>query len=279
MDVVKNRYGKDLRQSDEYANFMSRIGWQIPEIPKSKFQMFIKRFGFLTVAKIRRAREITDWGELKNILNKYRINMCRIDPETADVKEYKNNGFKLEKNQMVATKTLLLDLTGSENELLMEFKTETRRKLKRDVNYEIRNMNNFDEFYEILKNGYREIDVWCPSKSEYQALIDSFEKKCFCVTIDNKAGCLVIIHKQVAEYYYASATKMGKAENLPYVIAWMAINEARHRGAKVWDWNGLYDDRYPENRYIGFSFFKKRFGGVEMEFPGGFLGWRLLGHW
>lgn len=272
MSLVKFRLGKDLRQSAEYEKFMKQLGWT------TENHIFIKKTGFITLAKMRRPYEITDWTEIKNVLNKYKVNVCRIDPEIANIAEYKKNGFELSRDQMVATKTLLLDISIPEVKILGEFATETRRKLKKLLSYEVK-LDKFDEFYNILRNGYKEIDVWCPPKTEFDALINSFGKKCFCVTIDNKAGCLVIIHKQVAEYYYASATHEGKAENLPYLLAWEAIKEAKKRGAKVWDWNGLYDERFPEKRYLGFSFFKRRFGGTELEFPGGFLGWRLLTNW
>jgi len=267
---------------------MNKIGWKILQIPnpksqipnKSQIAMFIKKTSIVTVAKIRRPQEIINWKGIKEALNHYRVHVCRIDPEEANSAEFAKNGFKPEKNQMVATKTLLLDLTKTEENILKDFTTETRRKLRKlgVMGYGLE-LNDFDNFYKILKEGYREIDVWCPPKSEYSALVESFVKKCFCVTIGDKAGCLVIIHQQVAEYYYASATKTGKAENLPYLVAWEAMREAKKRGAQLWDWNGLYDERWPEKRYLGFSFFKKRFGGVEYELAGGFLGWRLLGRW
>ncbi len=314
MDIKKFRLGRDLRQSDEYGRFMQKLGWKVeknifiknprpdgrgfislspsakydstsPALTNGVFRVVIKKVGFIKLAKIRRVREITDWQPVLEVLDRNRVNVCRIDPEIAATNEYKKHGFRLSRDQMVATRTLLLDLTKTEENLLKEFATETRRKLKKLTHlptgrqgYEVK-LNSFEIFYNILKEGYREIDVWCPPLSEYKSLVTSFKNKCFCMTVDKKAGCLVIIHKQVAEYYYASATSEGKAENLPYLVAWEAIKEAKKRGAKCWDWNGLYDERFPEKRYLGFSFFKKRFGGVELNFPGGFLGWRLLSNW
>jgi peptidoglycan pentaglycine glycine transferase (the first glycine) len=62
--------------------------------------------------------------------------------------------------------------------------------------------------------------------------------------------------------------------NLPYFIVWEAMKEAKKRGCKIWDFEGIYDARWPNKSWLGFSHFKKSFGGEEIEFPGSFEKWR-----
>jgi lipid II:glycine glycyltransferase (peptidoglycan interpeptide bridge formation enzyme) len=85
---------------------------------------------------------------------------------------------------------------------------------------------------------------------------------------------MILMHERVAYYYYAGATKEGNNANLPYLVAWEAMKAAKERGCKVWDWEGIYDSRWPNKGWRGFSHFKRSFGGVEVEYPGCFSLWR-----
>ena len=54
-----------------------------------------------------------------------------------------------------------------------------------------------------------------------------FWEKCFCITINNEAGALILIHDNIAYYYYAGATAEGTKQNLPYSVVWKCIQEAK----------------------------------------------------
>lgn len=275
--VVELRLGVDLRQSDSYGKFMEKLGWITKKIPNSKAQIFFKKIGPLTMAKMRRPGPDTPWEEIVRMIKKEKVLACQVDPEVDDPQTLKKWGFSKNRSQILGTKTLLVDLRPSEEKILAGFKQETRYKLKKvqDSGFKIQ-LNDFDNFYEILKAGYKEIDVWCPPIDQYQSLIECFSDQAFCLNIDGVSGCLVLIHNQVAEYYYAASTAAGKENNLPYLVVWEAMKEAKKRGAVVWDFNGFFDTRYPDKRWKGFSFFKSRFGGVELEFAGTYTRWSLF---
>ena len=64
---------------------------------------------------------------------------------------------------------------------------------------------------------------------------------------------------------------IGKEYHAPYLAVWTAIKEARTSGCDVWDFEGIYDPRYPStNSWLGFTHFKKSFGGEEFVYPGTF---------
>src|SRR3989344_254659 len=107
----------------------------------------------------------------------------------------------------------------------------------------------------------------------FRALIECFGKKCFCVVVGEEAGAVILTHKKTAYYYYAgSSTK----SDLPYLAVWEAMKEAKRRGCTTWDFEGIYDARWPNKGWKGFSHFKKSFGGREVEFPGCFTRWSLV---
>ena len=134
--------------------------------------------------------------------------------------------------------------------------------------------NNFELFYEIWKKSAKRKSLWIPSEKEFQSLIKAFGDNIFCLTINSMAGAVVLTHRQTAFYYYAGSTAEGVVLNLPYLIVWEAMLAAKKRGCKVWDFEGIYDSRWPNKGWQGFSHFKKSFGGQEIEFPGSFEKWR-----
>jgi len=282
--VIDLRLGRDLRQSPEFGRFMKTIGWEVIQIPRNILQntnntqyinhnslIFIKKIGPIRVAKMRRPGPNTDYDEVIKRLSGQGVFIFQMDPEVDNPEMFKKLGFRKNGDQILGTKTLLIDLRPEINKVMDSFKPETRNKLRKFlISNDKLLKNNFDLFYKILREGYKDLDVWCPPIDQYNNLINAFAEKCFCLTINDVSGCLVIINQGVAEYYYAASTKAGKENNLPYLVVWEAMKEAKKRGAVVWDFNGFYDDRYPDKRWKGFSFFKSRFGGTTLEFAGSY---------
>ena len=116
--------------------------------------------------------------------------------------------------------------------------------------------------------------MWIPKEKEYRNLIEAFGKNVFCLAVKDLAGVVILIHNKAAFYYYAGSTLEGMRLNLPYLMVWEAMREAKKRGCKIWDFEGIYDFRWPNKNWLGFSHFKRSFGGKEIEFPGSFEKWR-----
>jgi lipid II:glycine glycyltransferase (peptidoglycan interpeptide bridge formation enzyme) len=167
------------------------------------------------------------------------------------------------------SKTLQIDLTPSVKNIFAQFKKDARYVLRK---FQISNfkfqINRFDDFYTIWKKSAKRKGLWIPKEKEYFNLIKCFKNKCFCITINDQACALVLIHDSVAYYYYAGATKEGVKQNLPYLVVWKCMQEAKKKKCKLWDFEGIYDERFPNKDWLGFSHFKKSFGGQEIQFPG-----------
>lgn len=50
---------------------------------------------------------------------------------------------------------------------------------------------------------------------------------------------------------------------------------AKKRGCKIFDFEGIYDERFPNKSWLGFTHFKKSFGGYEVSYPGTYTKTRL----
>lgn len=69
----------------------------------------------------------------------------------------------------------------------------------------------------------------------------------------------------------------GLSCHLPYSMMWEAIVVAKEAGCRVLDLDGVYDERFNAPiSWKGLSVFKKKFGGVEVEYPGTYVKCRYL---
>ena len=261
---------EDLRQSPEYKKYMESIGWRVVG------PVFIRRLGPVSIAKIQRVELPLDWGKINKVLRENRVFMCKLEPiNRITNNELRIRGFRQDNWPLLGSKTLRVDLKPSEEKILASFMKDCRYVLRKIEDRKLKiEKNDFEKFYEIWKSSARRKNLWIPKKKEYDSLIKCFGKKAFCVCLEDPAGAVVLTHKKIAYYYYAGATKKGNELNLPYLVAWEVMKEAKERGCVVWDWEGIYDARWPNKGWVGFSHFKKSFGGKEIEFPGSFTRWR-----
>jgi hypothetical protein len=269
----------DLRQSEEYGQFMEKIGWKTVQVPNPKSQVtsqiFVKKLGPVSIAKLQRAEQPLPWNEIEKILKKEKVMMCIIEPCDGNQNEFIKHGYRVNKEPLLGTKTLRIDLRPDEEKILKSFKKDARYILKKFTIYNFQfSINDYKKFYEIWQQSAKRKHLWIPKEDEYSALITAFGKNVFGITIGNEAGAIILIYKKTAFYYYAGGTSEGTKKNLPYPVVWTAMKEAKKRGCLVWDFEGIYNSKWPNKTWLGFSHFKKSFGGAETEYPGSFIKWR-----
>ncbi|HBC45275.1 TPA: hypothetical protein DCZ81_03855 [Candidatus Collierbacteria bacterium] len=244
----------DIRQSAAYAKFIRSIGWRVEKI--GGVNVFIRNLG---IAKIQRANVPTDFPKIPGVW------MTKLEPmKFGPVPK----GFRQDGWPLLASKTQRIDLK--------------KIKPKKDCRYCIRRSqrlassvqkNNFGIFYKLWRKAAGIKRLWIPPEKDYLSLINAFGKNAICITIDNLAGAVVLIHQKTAYYYYAASLPAGKLLHLPYLVVWELMKETKKRECKIWDWEGIYDERWPNKGWKGFTHFKKSFGGYEVSFPGSFTRW------
>ncbi len=269
---------EDLRQTKEYGEYMESLGWKVAELGRCG-KIFLRPLGPLKLAKFQRFTKIPEINLLDELMNKERVVMCKLEPsekiQETELNSFTAAGFKKDKWPLLASKTLRVDLRPATEVIFSKFKKDARyciRKVQED-RYKISD-DDTELFYFIWKKSSKRKNLWIPSKNEYDNFVRVWGKKVLCITIGEMAGVVIIVHKQTAFYYYAGATKEGTDKNLPYLAVWSGMQEAKKRGAKTWDFEGIFDTRWPNKRWLGFSHFKKSFGGQDVEYPGSFEKWR-----
>jgi len=268
----------DIRQTPEYANYMRAIGWKVEMI--GGVYVFIKRIPLIgNFIKIQRPRRV-DLKIINRLTKKYRVWMVVVEPRSKnDELRITNNEFRILKNPYLPSKTLVLDLRKSERELLREMRKSTRREI---VNSKVKICNS--EVPEKFRDAWKKSvprGRHVPSLKDLDALKRVFAEKClFLMEESGSAGAVFLRNKSTAHYWYAFTGKSGKKSHAQHSILWEGIKWAKINECVLFDFEGIYDERFPNEKWRGFSFFKKGFGGKEKEYPGAFVKrffWRRIG--
>lgn len=261
----------DLRQTPEYANYVKSINWKVERVNGNNY--FIKKLPLLgNIIKLQRPNVLKN-GDVKKILDKYKPFQFVIEPNIG----HPASEFKLSKSPYLPTKTLQIDLTKSNVQLLKNMHQKTRYNIKVATKngVEISSGTDISQFSDFWHKCQMKRLLFLSQKKEITALYKSFNKNRDILLAKHDgsvvAALLVIGTGKVSYYMYAGSSKLGKDLHAPTLLTWEAISMSKAHGSKVFDFEGLYDDRFPLESWRGFTKFKKGFGGYEVEYPGCYI--------
>lgn len=261
---------RDIRQTSKYSNYLGKIGWHIEKT--GNFLSYVRKLPLLGgFVKIQRPEEI-DSEAIDYVRKKHKAFQVVIEPKSEDQgKKIREKGYKISKNPYLPSKTLHLDLTRSHNELYKSMEKDARyslRKTKMVKVYEVERAWEFRNAWRLAVPLARHV----PSIDHLEELQKSFrEDALFLVTPGGESGSIFLHAGDHAYYWQAFSNKHGREGLYQYKIVWTGINWAKEKGAKVFDFEGIYDERFPNRKWKGFTHFKKSFGGTEVEYPGAFV--------
>ncbi len=258
---------KDIRQSKEYANYLDRLGWQIEKI--DGVYCFVRKIPLLGYfIKIQRPEKISE-KIITALEQKYHPFQIILEPNGKTQEAgIKNQGFKQSKSPYLPSKTLECDLTKSEKELFQALKKDCRYALSKTKDLKLKTENNLTLFRDLWKHSVP-FNRFVPSPRDLLTLKKSFGKKAlFLIEEHQNAGAIFLIGNSTAYYWQAFTNKKGRKNYSQYKIVWQGILWAKKHSAKIFDFEGIYDERFPNKHWLGFTHFKKSFGGLEVVYPG-----------
>ncbi len=270
----------DVRQSNQFAAFMHDIGWHIERINTT--YVYIRKLPILgNFAKISRPKPPFNYQsiiDLKKKLKTYQFKIApfflSIDKNFQSVRNsFINLGFKTEHFPFNPTTTLQIDLTQSEDKLFNNFTEAKRRAVRRAIknNIEIKSSDNLEDFIAVRKKQYFPLGFLIVR--EMKALWKNFypENASILTAYHNTkpvGGILLLFYDKIAYYWFASAPKIGKKLFAPTLLVWEALKLAKKKGCRIFDFEGIYDERFPKasESWRGFTKFKEGFGGEKVIF-------------
>jgi len=270
----------DIRQSESYATYLKSLGWTVERIGEINY--FIKKIPLLgSILKIQHPEEIRI-ETINKLCFKYGVFQIIVEPKTVLDSEYLVSiGYKLSKNPYLPTKTLQIDLTRSKKEIFHKFKKDARHSIKRGEGLSINEYSTPDEiaiFRREWKNSVK-FDRFVPPAEQLIKLKKSFpqNKSLFLASHNISSriigGALFTTSSHgnindIAYYWQAYTNPEGRSTLSQYSLLWYGILWAKKIGCKVFDFEGIFDPRFPNKTWTGFTHFKHSFGGYEINYPG-----------
>ncbi len=278
----------DIRQSVNYAKYLGTQGWIVERIDKTNY--FIRKIPLIgSVLKIQRPEKI-DLKTIQKLEKKYKVLQTIIEPDlpfTDSILDHNllwHNKHRVSKSPFLPSKTLHLDLTQAKEQILDNFNKDCRYNIKRGSKLEIRKCNSPNEisnFYSAWKKSVN-FSRYVPNLESLLKLKESFpENNSLFVTSHNSVGSIIggavftLSSHDYGYYWYGFTNKEGRTSLSQYSLLYFGILWAKESGCKFFDLEGIYDDRFPNKSWLGFTHFKKSFGGTEILYPGCYTKFRL----
>ena len=214
--------------------------------------------------------------EINKIAKQEKSIFFKIEPNFTNYKlQITNYKFIKSAKEIQPSRSIVLDISQSEEDLLKQMHQKTRYniKLAQKKGIEIRQSNNpeaLNAFVGLLGQTAKRDDFYLHPKEYYQKVLDILGEetvKLFLAEYQNKtvAAILVYFFGETAVYAHGASDHDHRRLMAPYLLQWHAILEAKKKGLKYYDFWGIDEDKWP-----GVTRFKKGFNGQEVNYSGAF---------
>jgi lipid II:glycine glycyltransferase (peptidoglycan interpeptide bridge formation enzyme) len=214
--------------------------------------------------------------EIEKIARQERAIFLKIEPSLLDSKfQIPNSKFVRSLKEIQPSKTLILDITKPEEELLNQMHPKTRYNIRLAQRKGVRirpslgsGTRESQVFLDLLEKTAQR-DKFRPHPREYyQKMLEVLGRegmiKLFLAQRQNQiiAANLVCFFGQTATYLHGASDYNFRQLMAPHLLQWQAILEAKELGLKYYDFWGIDEKKWP-----GLTRFKKGFGGQEVVYP------------
>lgn len=262
---------KSFLQSKQWADFQELLGhkiWRVDDVLLIKHNLPLKRNylysphcgeNFLSESFLDKVREIA---------KKEKSMFLKVEPAFVPNLSELRRGKK--SHSIQPRKTLILDTTKSEQELLERMHSKTRYnirlaekkniKIKKDKKY-------FEDFWRLIQKITKRDGFHHHSKEHYEKLLKIPGTELFVVLYKDKiiAANIVLFYSKTAVYLHGASDYNYRSLMAPFLLQWQQILEAKKRGCNEYDFWGIDEKKWP-----GVTRFKRGFNGKEIEYVGAY---------
>ncbi len=271
-------------QSSSWASFQKSLGrkvWQVDGINISKHNLPFKK-SYLYAPRLRfssfggQARCEEFLNEIKKIAKEEEAIFLKLEFEDS-VNKKSLEKFGLRKSQDIQpTKTLILDITKSEQELLNQMHYKTRYNIGLAEKKEIlikKDKSRFEEFWRLMTETTKRDGFKPHPKEYYRKMLEIPGVELFVAEFPASgaskhkviAANIVVFFEKTAIYLHGASDYEYRNLMTPHLLQWEQINEAKKRGCVEYDFWGIDEKKWP-----GVTRFKNGFGGQEISYPGAY---------
>jgi len=178
--------------------------------------------------------------------------------------------------------TLQLDLTQSEETLLMGMKSKTRYNIRlserKGVVCRQADLEAFEDFIRLMDQTTQRDQFVAHPDVYYRTMLESLSgqearARLIMAYFEGRpiAGNIVLDFHGVRSYLHGATSNLHRNVMAQYALHWYVILEAKRAGMQAFDfWGVAPEDAGPEHPWAGISRYKQGFGGRVLEMPGTF---------
>ncbi|MDA1209148.1 MAG: peptidoglycan bridge formation glycyltransferase FemA/FemB family protein [bacterium] len=173
--------------------------------------------------------------------------------------------------------TRIIDLTKSEEDILMQMKQKGRYNIKvaRKNDVTVKESDDIDAFYALTKETGKRDGFTGLSKRAYQTFLDEVPGSFLLLAylsaeVDDKqtkpiAGVLSVVYGSQGTYYYGASSHAHRASMAPYLLQWESMQFCKVKGCTSYDLLGTAPSGSGDDHpWKGITAFKEKFGGEEV---------------
>lgn len=226
------------------------------------------------------------WADVDSICKTHHAVFLKVEPDAWEDSPNAfwstgsgiSQGFKASSRSIQPRRTILVNLTGSEDDILARMKPKCRYniRLAEKKHITVRTWDNIDEFHHMMTVTGNRDAFGVHSRDYYQLayhlLHGSGLAELLVAEYEGKplAALMVCARGDYSWYLYGASTNEERNRMPAYLLQWEAMRWARKRGAKAYDLWGIPDENEDfleanfetrNNGLWGVYRFKRGFGG------------------
>ena len=279
-----------ILQTGEWGELKSAFGWKAIRVVNNDVgvQILFRKlpFGF-TIAYIpklafrdkRFALSEEFWKEIDNVCRRHRAIFLKIEPDVWSDDDISHlSSFILSKQNIQPPRTIIVDIRGSEEDILARMKQKCRYNihLAEKKGVIVRTWDDLNEFYKLMQVTGGRDGFGVHSLEYYRRAYELFHPTGICELLvaefENKplAALMVFARGKRAWYIYGASNDEERNRMPTYLLQWEAMRWSKARGCEEYDLWGIPDENEAtleaqfENRNDGLwgvYRFKRGFGG------------------
>ncbi len=291
----KNNWNEFLREFDNphilqtgfWGELKSNFGWSPVWVGNGQAgaQILFRKLPLnQTLAYIPKGPIGEDWIDLLPEIEKIcrennavflKIEMDAWEQDANDMSEF---GFLHSRHEIQPRRTISIDISGSEDEILAQMKQKTRYniKLASRKGVIVKSSNDISEFSGLMDITGKRDEFGVHTNEYYQKAFDLFKPDGLCELLIARyegkptAGIIVFKSGKRAWYFYGASSNEYRNLMPTYLVQWEAIRWARSKGCIEYDLWGVpdVDQTMLEEQFVnrndglwGVYRFKRGFGG------------------
>jgi peptidoglycan pentaglycine glycine transferase (the first glycine) len=303
--LTKTNPASGYMQSFFWTRFKNQLGWQSYKIGITEHDKLVggaivtkyahmKNRNFLQItegpilpydnpkkAEIMFRMLISEIDSVADLAGDSRTSHLSIEPKLADIPSYFSRFRKSPVDQQ-PIRTLIINLTLSENELLRQMKPKCRYNIKvaqkRGVVISKTNLpTGIHDFLTLYKPFVRRRGIDTKRDDYFICLSDILpiveECAVYFATLGNTivSTAIVLYYGNTATFLYGASSEHERNSMASYLMQWHIMQDAKKSGFPIYDFYSLAPGENTLNHpWEGFSVFKRKFGGAEKNYIGAY---------